>query len=900
MNSGSDSTAQLSTDSCTSGSTRPILQGLIAASSGQQLPHPALIRERSELKPYYIPESLQLSSFPWTSIQHESIHRAVFSPDCLLLQGETGTGLTQTVNEILLQLQLRGERVLVLASTSDCQARFYEKITEAVRENSWFESRSDELERFKKNRLAKTVDASIQTKLEELSQFETLLNELDSLLEDANKLQQEVALLEEEREKYQGQVPTLDLPACLLSLQSQWESFQAELSQQQLQWENERESLQNQLNQELSKANQLELQQSEVAPLVEALEAGRWWSTAYWRARLERDSLQKRHEEQGKLLQSTRAHCEAVQTELKECESRFTEGFQQHHQVRCQSWIESHKSENVSRVEKEISDLRNRISTLDAQSHRLQSQLSGMTHESIRATRESLQNQLTIAAQRQESIQAISEIEASRLSALVSLPQFSMEKGIVEQFGPFDRIVIWEVERATENDWQSWLCISGRFLFLQRNEQIREPHKPPRGNQSGNTHLKELWAIASDLGWREEQGRVIVRLCPVSGEMDSETVIDDPEVELRLLRSTMQLAEVAFPAQRPFVEIKRFLHRELDEIRIDPISLRLHEQDHEGTLGIRFGDSTEGDRIEYSNGITEVVRERKTVGIEWNRSNWSEEQASQWLREQISLTVLGRVCSLKTQHRQELILSQTSQFLITGDAIDPPIPREVRPSIQFIPVPERGFRRELDSFEKPGIRHRGAGCEVDLSDPAARLTLTTEEAMELPSEGIINPLEVERIVDFLNRQRDISQYGIGCTFDAQCELLRKTLQLNERLQSIPVGNEAFWRTRECKTLLISLTRSHPNRAVPFAADPTILFDLMRRARSMLILFGDVGTMLRRTQWSGPCEYLNGHRAEVERQFLRRLIGQLVMGREETLVEIGTDRSTRPIRSLSSN
>ena len=75
-------------------------------------------------------------------------------------------------------------------------------------------------------------------------------------------------------------------------------------------------------------------------------------------------------------------------------------------------------------------------------------------------------------------------------------------------------------------------------------------------------------------------------------------------------------------------------------------------------------------------------------------------------------------------------------------------------------------------------------------------------------------------------------------------------------------------------MLLSLTRSHTHRAVTFGDDPAELELALTRARSRLILFGDPGTVARRTQWQGPVDHFNAAAAAREREILTNLLRYL--------------------------
>ena len=107
---------------------------------------------------------------------------------------------------------------------------------------------------------------------------------------------------------------------------------------------------------------------------------------------------------------------------------------------------------------------------------------------------------------------------------------------------------------------------------------------------------------------------------------------------------------------------------------------------------------------------------------------------------------------------------------------------------------------------------------------------------------------------------------------------------------VQVGVPSTFRHREAAVVLLSLTRSHTHRAVTFGEGPQMLALAMTRARSKLIVFGDPGTLVRRSQWDGPLDHLDEDAAARERQ----LIGRLV----HCLQSCGPDLQAAPLRQGS--
>ena len=113
-------------------------------------------------------------------------------------------------------------------------------------------------------------------------------------------------------------------------------------------------------------------------------------------------------------------------------------------------------------------------------------------------------------------------------------------------------------------------------------------------------------------------------------------------------------------------------------------------------------------------------------------------------------------------------------------------------------------------------------------------------------------------------------------YPAQAELITRLLQRVPALLAssvtVEIGPPSAFRHRECLTALISLTRSHTHRAVPYGDGPLALTLALTRAAERVILFGDPGTLARRTQWQGALDHLDETAAERERTLAARLVG----------------------------
>ena len=205
----------------------------------------------------------------------------------------------------------------------------------------------------------------------------------------------------------------------------------------------------------------------------------------------------------------------------------------------------------------------------------------------------------------------------------------------------------------------------------------------------------------------------------------------------------------------------------------------------------------------------------------------------------------------------------------------------------------------------------GAGLEMELADDRPLDQLPGELRALLPRQGLVNYLEARTLVNRLEalvqeddfhsawqlwRQRRPWPCRQGCAspsacacphpdnapavavmalYTAQIELLRHLIKQRPTLSNSPitveVGPPSAFSHRECLFALVSLTRSHTHRAVTYADHPRTLAQALTRAASGLILFGDPGTLARRSQWHGPLDHLDESAAQHEGS----LVGQLV-------------------------
>ncbi len=390
------------------------------------------------------------------------------------------------------------------------------------------------------------------------------------------------------------------------------------------------------------------------------------------------------------------------------------------------------------------------------------------------------------------------------------------------------------------------------------------------------------------------------------------------------------VAEIVFPVETPIVEAKEFIYRELQELPIQSHCPCGRWQETAARLILRLDHGSEsGPEIALGEGIFErlVAGSAYTASLEFDRvSGWTRERAEAWVAERLGLRDPGRTVVLKTMHRPTPALGAFLSELLFAGACEPAAPATADgASVEFVavppgPAPGEDWRAPpaRSPANGPAVSVRaprrraskgGAGLEVDLADTRPLEHVPPEVRACLPREGLVNYLEARAVVSRLEAllgETDFVACGLrwqgeqesrcGCAgtqagatrpaahcptiavmalYAAQAELLRLLLSRSPLVARSPlrieVGLPSAFRHCDCLAALVSLTRSHTHRAVSFGDGPAALAEALTRPVDRLILFGDPGTLARRSQWQGAVDHLDERAAGAE----RRLIDQLV-------------------------
>jgi hypothetical protein len=180
---------------------------------------------------------------------------------------------------------------------------------------------------------------------------------------------------------------------------------------------------------------------------------------------------------------------------------------------------------------------------------------------------------------------------------------------------------------------------------------------------------------------------------------------------------------------------------------------------------------------------------------------------------------------------------------------------------------------------------------MDLAGPRRADRLPSDLRPLLPAEGLINYPEAQAMVRRLMklatdpglrsgagaRGRD-PVIAVMALYPAQVALIKEMIRraglAGKSDLAVEVGLPDAFRHRECLAALVSLTRSHSHRAVSLGQLPELLPLALTRPMQRLIICGDPGTLVRRSQWHGALDHLDDSAASREGRLVAGLLRYL--------------------------
>jgi hypothetical protein len=453
--------------------------------------------------------------------------------------------------------------------------------------------------------------------------------------------------------------------------------------------------------------------------------------------------------------------------------------------------------------------------------------------------------------------------------------------------------------------------------------------------------------------WRREDGRLVGALRPIAPEQESwvqdEPVFDRPEIQLRIVsapRQEPQVAEVVFPASTPIEQAKEFIYRELQELSVQSFGPAFRWSECPSCVTLEM-NAARGACVSapLEAGVHELVAPRpraaldaegeapfQTCALTFDRSSgWDREAAERWVAERLGLRDSGRTTVLARSYRaREPLARFLCELLYSGLGGAPGDSHVCKllanlPGVEFAAVPamsrSEGWRGgDLEprwggggtATLSPRLRSvkGGAGLEIDLADARRTEALPADVRAHLPRQGIVNFAEARAVVGMLEamaadaaltsaaRQAQGVVGGpavaVISLFPSQVDLLRLLIQRSPLLAGSPldveVGRPDAFHQREALVVLVSLTRSHAHRAVPFSDAPQGLLLALTRPIARLVLVGDPGTMVRRSQWHGGLDHLDELAGPLEQTLVSQLLAQLT---QQDAPGVGRGREPSP-------
>jgi len=673
-------------------------------------------------------------------------------------------------------------------------------------------------------------------------------------------------------------------------------------------------------------------------PLVAARQAGRWWSPNYWRtggqgdvrnraATLEQScqdlcatalrTQQEVDQLQARLAEDTKtatAELERVRADLdRRIAERQAERAALHEHWRA---VALALPDDVRPAEPTAAALDQARGRLAATAERLRREAAAaeQAHRDLERASAGLPDRLADAI----------GVVAATLTGLGRDPHF----GADATPGRFDLLVLEEADQATEADLLAVADRARRWVFI--GEPTRHPDQaaPRRNVVRGQrpAHLRpgffqRLWARLHDdpsarpVAWRQDLDRLVCVLGPVAPGQERyvqpEPVVDHPDIVLHIAsppRQTPRLVEVAFPAGTPIEDAKAFVVRELDELPLQTRARAVRWDETADWVVAQFGGDLPGKskRIDLGDGVFESAHllsgHWQTGRLEFDKAAWTRDRAIAWLRARLGLAGHDRTLLLDKPQRACPSLACWLADLLDDGFRAATVPT---PCVEFVTVPslsdDRPGRRPEPARNGTGVAtlapklkalRGGAGVEIHLAEPRRHDLLPRELRDVLGGEGLVNYLEaqaavrlVREILDDAASRADLLAWqqahptcpgvAVLALYPAQVRLMRYLL---DAVVTGPVRLEVAlpeqMRHRDCAVAVVGLTRSHQHRAVTYGESPAQLILALTRPAQRLVLLGDPGTLLRRSQFADAVDHLDEAESEQEQTLAGRLVRYL--------------------------
>lgn len=515
---------------------------------------------------------------------------------------------------------------------------------------------------------------------------------------------------------------------------------------------------------------------------------------------------------------------------------------------------------------------------------------------------------------------ALANVVAGTYAAIAADRHFGPSSGLV-----FDLVIFEEAHQLGEADFFRLARRGRRWTLVGEPGWDCGPASRPARSPSSFFH--RLWLqFHCDPGklnyaWAAEGERLCCKLRPLPTEqrqrLESERLADFPDIELRILslpHAPPTLAEVVFPASLTLGQAKQFIFQELQELAVSTTAQGgvLAEEPERWTFHLHAGE-TQTLEVALGAGLREVlaaveptgngVRSWRTARLEFDKqASWDRGRVERWLHDHLKLRDLGRTMLLEVPHRMRPELALLLSDMLYGGhrafmertALSPAIQSTNGAGCPMIFFPVPAIRQRDKNGAAPGpkssrVPREGAGLEIELGAGRATERVPADLRGLVPGRGLVNCSEAQALVRTLegmvaepSRLAAICQphppgIAVATLFPAQADLIRRLVERSQRIQHsgvpVTVGLAADFCQREFPVVVLSLTRSSA-RAVPFAEQAAHFVHALTRARSQIILFGDPGTLTRRSQWQGRLDHLDEAAARQEEVLIKDLVRYL--------------------------
>ena len=733
--------------------------------------------------------------------QRDAVARALQTPDVCLIQGHAGSGKSRAATEITAQAVARGERVLVLGPTADGVDCLLERLDGrdgvcAVRCLSRGESlislppalRRLTFEERLRSFHEQTLPAARQA-AEEAARRCARRRDDEGVWTSLADLVTRLAALGDEKEADANETPSHpDVSARHTERDGALAQIDARLAELRAEAQKARDA-------RLTTAGEL----ARLAALAEALNAGRWWTPTWWRARREGDlskriaDLQKRQVELTETGDRLGREIDERTAERSEAEARFQEEInvlRQREEADRRAHRENRKQERavlreqIRSAYRNLSDGATPPDDLSADAVR-----EGCAAWSLRREQDEREAARTAhwAGALEKTLAALPErlarcvnVVGAVTTALAADPHFGDNAA---PRSTFDLLVLEESHFVTESEFLAVARRARRWVLI--GEPTADAAPTIQGMGRPNTlrpgFFQRLWRqLHSDpsrlpYSWFHRDDRLVCRLRPASADDEkwiaSEYLADRPEIELRIAsppRTAPRLIEVVFPGATPIHEAKGFIFRELGELPLQACGsgYRWKEDANRLTLDLSDGAAPDAEAVDLADGVRERIGVHgpcrwQTCSLEFARAaGWTRDRAEQWVEEHLQTRDLGRTVLFNNPHRGRPALARFLSALLFDGAC-PVREADDALSVEFVPVPSlegepAPRRHEPDGSDRrggtavaaPRLRpiRAGAGLESDLADPRPLDPLPAELRGALPCRGLVNLFEARAMV----------------------------------------------------------------------------------------------------------------------------------------------------------